>query len=68
MVYGISILLEAFKLFELVSGALVQLFLFTLDPYLFGGGPEIREPCQQLLTLLTLKSTIGCHIHSQSRT
>ena len=48
----------SFKLetFELVSDALVQLFIFIWNLDLFSGGPEIRGPCQQLLTLLTLKS------------
>ena len=29
------------------------------EPDLFGGVPEIRGPCQQLLTLLILKSATG---------
>ena len=41
---------------QVIFGALVRFFLFRWGPDLFGGGHEISGPCQQLLTLLTLKS------------
>ena len=43
--------------FELLFGELVRLFLFRWGPD--GGGPDIRVPDQQLLTMLTLKSASG---------
>ena len=44
---------------------LVALLLVLMGPYLFGGGPTnniLRGPCQQMLTLLTLKSATGWDI------
>ena len=37
-----------------------------VGPWLFCGGPVLEGPCQQLLTLLTLKSATLCSVHAQT--